>query len=185
MRKKNVRYCWFQSMYVIGRESGTGWRNHIFEYFSHWKWQDLVENFECAAGFPRTVIVFTSELEQAACWDVQDSQGMPSISGQTFEMLIQSSAHEIRLLMNSSWLPISCHGTYRGESCAWVCGQFVPLSIISHTWGHEISSWENRRESVIPPRLLGNKAREHNTTLSSRITLCLPEDPSWFVSQPQ
>lgn len=70
LKIRNVLHGWFNQAYVSGRRV---WHqlNHIFVYFSHWKLQDLVENFESAAGFPRIVVVFTSELKQAACSGVQ------------------------------------------------------------------------------------------------------------------
>lgn len=174
----SVKHMW------VGGECGTSWRNNIFEYFSCLKLQDLVKDFKSAAGFPRIVTVFTSELKQAACSDVQDSQGNTLLAGQTSEMVIQSSIPESRLLTNSSWQLISHHGTCcRGERKV-VLGFVASLFLCPYHHMH-LGPWnlllENRKQSVNPPRLLRNKAREYNNTLSSRITLCLPKDPNWFV----
>lgn len=119
----------------VGGECGTSWRNYILVYFSLWRLQDLVENFEKAAGFSTIVMVFTSELKQTACSDVQTIRKSPPLLVWPLKFSV------LYMRSGSSWtVPDSpfhvreCAGG-KGKSCAWVLGQFIPLSIFSHTLG--------------------------------------------------
>lgn len=154
------------------------------------------EFWECS-WFPRIVVVFTSELKQTACSDVQTVRKYPPLL-----------VTPLKWFFTVLYMRSGCSGTLPdgpfhvrkhagGESCAWVLGQFVPLSTLSPVLGAMKSAPRKRgRNPWFPPDCLETKpgnttppcpAGSHSVCLKIPIDLCnsLNNECGFLVRSPE
>lgn len=165
----------------VGGECGTSWRNHIFWVFFTLKVVGFSWEFWECCWISKNCYSFYIWIEASCLLRCAGQSGKcPPCWSDLWNDCTEFCTWEQAAYQQFLTAPFMSCNMQGGKVVLGLVASFFLCPWHQYTWGHEICFQENRKKSVILPRLLGNKTREYNT-LACRITLCLPKDPNWFV----